>query len=81
MTHITLQVELWCYVYLLILEELHSLYRSPDIVKVIKSRRLRWAGHVARIEEGRSAFKILTGKPTVKILKNIMFLHRWEDFS
>jgi len=31
---------------------------------VIKSRRLRWAGHVARIEEGRSAFKILTGKPT-----------------
>ena len=32
----------------------------------IKSRRLRWAGHVARIEEGRSAFKILTGKPTGK---------------
>ena len=31
---------------------------------LIKSRRLRWAGHVARIEEGRSAFKILTGKPT-----------------
>ena len=45
-------------------EELHSLYRSPNIVRVIKSRRLRWAGHVARIEEGRSAFKILTGKPT-----------------
>ena len=33
---------------------------------MIKSRRLRWAGHVARMEEGRSAFKILTGKPTVK---------------
>jgi hypothetical protein len=31
---------------------------------VIKSRRLRWAGHVARMEEGRSAFKLLTGKPT-----------------
>ena len=31
---------------------------------MIKSRRLRWAGHVARMEEGRSAFKILTGKPT-----------------
>ena len=31
---------------------------------MIKSRRLRWAGHVARIEEGRSAIKILTGKPT-----------------
>jgi len=33
---------------------------------VIKSRRLRWAGHVARMEEGRSAFKILTGTPTGK---------------
>ena len=39
-------------------EELHSLYRSPNIVRVIKSRRLRWAGHVARMEEVRSAFKI-----------------------
>ena len=47
-------------------EELHSLYRSPDIVRVIKSRRLRWAGHVARMEEGRSAFKILKGKPIGK---------------
>ena len=36
------------------------------IVRVIKSRRLRWAGHVARMEEGRSAFKILAGKPTRK---------------
>ena len=45
-------------------EELHSLYRSPNIDSVIKSRRLRLAGHVARMEEGRSAFKILTGKPT-----------------
>ena len=44
-------------------EELHSLYRSPNIVRVIKSRRLRWAEHVARIEESRSAFNILTGKP------------------
>ena len=43
-------------------EELHSLYRSPNTVRVIKSRRLRWAGHAARMEEGRSAFKILTGK-------------------
>ena len=47
-------------------EELHSLYRSPNIVRVIKSRKLRLAGHVARMEEGRSAFKILTGKPTGK---------------
>ena len=42
------------------------MYRSPNIVRVIKSRRLRWAGHVASMEESRSAFKILTGKPTGK---------------
>ena len=42
-------------------EELHSLYRSPYIIRVIKSRRLIWARHVARMEKGRSAFKILTG--------------------
>ena len=47
-------------------EELHSLYRSPNIVRVIKSIRLRWAGRVARMEEGRRAFKILTDKPTGK---------------
>ena len=47
-------------------EELHSLYRSPNIVRVIKSRRLRWAVHVPRMEEGRSAFKILTSEPTGK---------------
>ena len=47
-------------------EELHSLYRSPNIVRVIKSRRFRWAGRVARMEEGRSALKILTGTPTRK---------------
>ena len=38
--------------------DLVSLYRSPNIARVIKSRRSRWAGHVARMEEGRSAFKI-----------------------
>ena len=37
---------------------------SPNIVRVIKSRRLRWAGHVARMEVGSRVFKILTGKPT-----------------
>ena len=42
------------------------MYRSPSIVKVIKYRRLRRAGRVARMEEGKSAFKILTGKPTGK---------------
>ena len=39
-------------------EEIHTLYHSPNIVRVIKSRRLRWAGHEARMEEGRSAYKI-----------------------
>ena len=43
-----------------------NLYRSPNLVRVIKSRRLRWAGHVARMEEGRITSKILTGKPTGK---------------
>ena len=47
-------------------EELQSLYHSPNEARVVKSRRLRWAGHVARMEEGRSAFKILTGTPTRK---------------
>ena len=45
---------------------------------VIKSRRLRWAGHVARMEEGRSAFKILTGKPTGKIPLGRP-MRKWED--
>ena len=40
------------------------MYRSPNIVGVINSRRLRWAGDVARMEEGRSAFELLTGIPT-----------------
>ena len=38
------------------------MYSSPNIVRVIKSRRLRWAGHVARMEEGRSLHKVLVGK-------------------
>ena len=49
-----------------------------NIVRVMKSRRLRWAGHVARMEEGRSAFKILTGKPTRKRRLGRP-RRRWED--
>ena len=47
-------------------EELNSLYPSPNIVRVIKSRRMRWAGHVARMEEGRSVHRVLVGKPEGK---------------
>jgi hypothetical protein len=40
-------------------DELHSLYSSPNIVRVIKSRRMRWAGHVARMGQGRGVYRIL----------------------
>jgi hypothetical protein len=43
-------------------DELHSLYSSPNIVRVIKSRRTRWAGHVARMAEGRGIYRILVGR-------------------
>ena len=59
-------------------EELHSLYRSLNIVRVIKSRRLRWACPVARMEEGGSAFKMLTGTPTGKRPLGRP-RRRWED--
>ena len=47
-------------------EELIDLYYSPNIVRVIKSRRMRWAGHVARMEERRGAYSIMVGKPEGK---------------
>ena len=47
-------------------EELNSLYSSPNIVRVIKSRRMRLAGHVARVEEGRVVYKVVVGKPEGK---------------
>jgi hypothetical protein len=42
------------------------LYSSPDIVRQIKSRRMRWAGHVARMGEGRNVYRVLVGKPKEK---------------
>jgi hypothetical protein len=47
-------------------DELHSLYSSPNIVKVIKSRRMRWAGHVARMGERRDVYRVLVGRPEGK---------------
>jgi hypothetical protein len=43
-------------------EELHNLYSSPNIIRMMKSRRMRWAGHVARMGEKRNAYRILVGK-------------------
>ena len=47
-------------------EELNDLYSSPNIVWVIKSRRMRWAGHVARMGEERGVYRVLLGKPEGK---------------
>ena len=54
------------------------MYCSRNIVRVITFRRLRWAGHVAKMEEGRRAFKILTDPPTGKRSLTIP-RRRWED--
>ena len=59
-------------------EELNDLYCSPNIVRVIKSRRMRWAGHVARMEEGRGVHKVLVRKPEGKIPLGRL-RRRWED--
>jgi hypothetical protein len=47
-------------------EELRDLYSSPSIIRIIKSRRMKWAGHVARMGEKRNAYRLLVGKPEGK---------------
>jgi hypothetical protein len=47
-------------------EELHDLYSSPSIIRIIKSRRVRWAGHVARMGEKRNVYRLLVRKPEGK---------------
>jgi hypothetical protein len=47
-------------------DELHNLHSSPNIVRVIKLRRMRWAGHVACLEEGRGVYRVLDGRPKGK---------------
>jgi hypothetical protein len=59
-------------------EELHSLYSSPDITRQIKSRRMRWAGHVAHMEEERKVYRVLVGKPEGK-RPLVSPRHKWED--
>jgi hypothetical protein len=57
----------------------HNLYSSPDIVRQVKSRQMRWAGHVARMGEERKVYKILVGKPEGKRPLERPKL-RWEDW-
>jgi len=59
-------------------EELNDLYTSPNIVRVMKSRRMRWAGHVARMGERRSLYRVLVGKPEGKRPLGRP-RRRWED--
>jgi hypothetical protein len=47
-------------------QELHNLYSSPSIIRIIKSRKMRWAGHVARMGKNRNAYRILVGKSEAK---------------
>jgi hypothetical protein len=59
-------------------KELYALYSSPNIIRVIKSRSLRWAGHVARMGERRGAYRALMGKPEGRRpLERTR--RRWED--
>jgi hypothetical protein len=59
-------------------EELNDLYSSPNTLRLIKSVRLRWAGHVARMGEGRCFYRVLVGKPEGKKPLGRHRL-RWED--
>jgi hypothetical protein len=59
-------------------DELHSLYSSPNIVKVVKSRTMRWAEHVARMGEGRGVYRVLVGRPEGK-RPLVRPRQRWED--
>jgi hypothetical protein len=59
-------------------EELHSLYSSSDIIRQVKSRRMRWAGHVARMGEDRKVYKVWVEKPEGKRPLGRPRL-RWDD--
>jgi hypothetical protein len=59
-------------------DELHNLYSSLNIVRVIKSRRMRWVGHVARMGEGRGVYRVLIGRTKGKRPLGRP-KRRWED--
>jgi hypothetical protein len=59
-------------------EELHNLYSYPDVIRQIKSRRIRWAGHLARMGEERQVYKVSVGKPEGKRPLGKP-RRRWED--
>jgi hypothetical protein len=59
-------------------EELHNMYSSPDIIRKVKSTRMRWAGHVARIGEERKVYRVLVGKSEGKRPLGRP-KRRWED--
>jgi hypothetical protein len=59
-------------------EELHILYSSPNIIRQMKSRRMRWAGHVVRMGEERNEYKVLMGNPEGKRSLGRP-RHRWEN--
>jgi hypothetical protein len=59
-------------------KELYALYSSPNIIRVMKSRRLRWAGHVAHMGERRGAYRALVGKPEKRRPLGRP-KHKWED--
>jgi hypothetical protein len=59
-------------------EELYAVYSSPNIIRVIKSRRLRWAGHVARMGEKKGAYRALVGRSEGRRPIGRP-RHRWED--
>jgi hypothetical protein len=73
---------IYIYIYIYMNHEIeikhHDLYSSPTVAWVIKSRRMRWAGHVARMREGRSVYRVLVGKPEGKRPLGIP-RRRWDD--
>jgi hypothetical protein len=59
-------------------DEIHNLYSSPNIIRVFKSRRIRWVGHVARMREGRGVYRVLVGRSEIK-RPLARPRRRWED--